>query len=431
MTTLNMNSKGDTVLLLDAGGAGIDVDISEQRTDPAPLGFVLTEAPSARAALTAPRELAVFLEMNAADDGVLLYHGAPGGSPNYTFEMSTTFASTLECRENGDVSNAVAIPGLAGPGTKRVLLHWSTRPYGAETISELMAYNLDTGECNVALRAHAARTTNAAWDLVVGAGAGGSDPFVGGLVALLAVRIGRRFHSTTEAKEDWVSTSLPPLLTARRRPPRLPIVTPLEDEGEFAGPVYGDALLNTRSVELRAVGPLVNMRPTVPHPETNDYSPVRYFRAAPDSDAFHWCVRYLQHVIVPPKCNRARVRAHVQMWRTNPIIGTCTMHFRCYSAAYLPLVDGPNKPMVTTRTASATINTDHTASGVGEWVDLGELKLTTEDETRRTYLVLAFSFGLDTGASDEANTICRIKAWTVEPYRNDADQGGDFDLEGG
>lgn len=426
MTALDTNSKADTVLLVKGpGAANLITDLSEQRTNLTNNTTYVSEAGSERAALVAPREVAIVVDLRSSDTAYLLEHGA-GDGVNFSYQVEV-FGATIKCNEAGGMVVSAVMPGVGMSPTK-CLISWSVRPEGTGVRSELALYNFDADAWSVAVATHATGVTDPAWDLVINGDGAGADGLAD-IGDFYSVRIGRRFHATTEAKEDWVDQTIPPALDARRRAPILPLATPLPGEGEFAGPVYGQALVNTRSVELRGVGPLVNMRPMLPFTETNAFDPPRFYRKPFDTNILNFCLRYFRHVIVPGKCNKARVRIHVQQWKTDAGgEDQCTLHFRCYSMAYFHLFGAPPKPIVLTRTADATINENHTSTGVGEWLDLGELMLSKEPDGL-TFLALAFSFGLGAGGADEDNTSFRIKAWTVEPYRDDTNLNGDVDLD--
>lgn len=430
MTALDTNSKGDTELLVKGpGAANLITDLSKHRDNLTNNTTYVSEAASDRTALAAPREVAIVVDLRSGDTAYLLEHGT-GDGVNFSYQVEI-FGTTIKCNEDGTMRVSAVMPGL-GVGAKKCLIAWSVRPEGASVRSELALYNFDTDEWAIAVATHAETTTDPAWSLVInGDGAGASG--LADIGDFYSVRIGRRFHATTEAKEDWVGLTTPPDLDQRRRTPLLPLAPPLPVEGEFSGPVYGQALVNTRSVELRGVGCLVNMRPTAPFTETNAYDPPHFYREPFDTNLLKFCLRYFRHVIVPGKCNKARVRIHVQQWKTEAGgEDQCTLYFRCYSMAYFKLFGAPPKPIVFTRTEAASINENHTSTGVGEWIDLGELSLSKEPDGL-TYLALAFSFDNDTGGADQDNTSFRIKAWTVEPFRDDSGLNGDdgFDFGNG
>ena len=59
-----------------------------------------------------------------------------------------------------------------------------------------------------------------------------------------------------------------------------------------------------------------------------------------------------------------------------------------------------------------TCTTNHTSTGVGEWIDLGELSLTGYFKEPQ-YFLLAYGFGDGTGSSYQR---ARIKQVVVDPY---------------
>jgi hypothetical protein len=81
-TSIDRNSKPDTVFLcLPAGGgaAALATDASQNRTALTNNTTYVSEANSARTALSSPRELTIVVEIASGQSGVLVYHGNAGG----------------------------------------------------------------------------------------------------------------------------------------------------------------------------------------------------------------------------------------------------------------------------------------------------------------------------------------------------------------
>ena len=423
MTDLHRNSKPDSVFFGDATGAGVEVDISEQRTDLTIAGGVASESPSDRAAITYPRELAVVVGVSAGDDGVVLYHGDPGGSPDYTYRMALTFGGALQCSENGILRLSVAVPGLSAT-LRLVLLHWSSRQEGSTIKTEAMAWNLVTGECNIAFASHAiTATTDPLWDLNVGGGGAGDDPFVGTITAFLMVRIGRRFHSTTEAREDWVSQTTPPDIEATRRRSALEFDRQdidLANEGQLAGPSYLWSGATARDNDRRCTSPLVNLRVAstaealtlrkVPAP-ANWHRPSPF--TADQGDGF---VIALPHVFLRPVSPTAYQYARVRIYvRQANELGGGTIEpitYRMLSASTHPTMGNNAELAAVTRGSDAVTSSEAHTGSDGAWLDLGELRLAV-GLNGMTWLMLSWAIG---DGDDEDDTIVHVLAITVDPY---------------
>lgn len=432
-TSLLKTSKCDSVLLLDVAAGDVFTDFSQERQDlddNSPT--YLSEWPSARAALTEPREISLVVDLRNTSSGILINHGS-GGSVGYRISIS---GAVVSCSDSGGPILTVTVPDLIGGADRRVLISWCCRPEDQVTtpcVHELSVYNFTTSAWAFARIASTAQITDASWNLTINGNDSGTGGLAGGMDLYRNVRIGRRFHSTSEQALDWVSEPTPPDQDARVRPPLLTMTgLPIMGEGEFAGPSYLWAGGNSQSVELRTSSPMVNMYPLSPAEEDSTYSPTRYFRKAPAPDAnFRWSTRYLRRLLIGPKHNAARVRVFLQSYNKDED-GPTRIFLRCYSATGLPLMGQPPTKLKFSRTATTTVEVDHGLTGLGEWFDLGKLTLIRELEAAdrpwwRTYCMLGSYIDPDDDLA-EADTYFKIKAWTVEPFRDDSDGGG-FDQQ--
>jgi hypothetical protein len=428
MTALNRNSKADTVFLALPAGAGVAAladDVSQYRTDLTDNTDYCFEQPSARAAITYPREISLVLDLHNTTSGTLLKHGEEGLNNDHTYRI-TVSGGSINCYENGNLRIDSALPGVGG-GDETFLIHWSTRAEGTSVRSELYIRNLDDNSEAFVQTTHAAGTTDVNWALWVNGD--DFDPGPATLTRWASLRIGKRFHSTTEAREDWVAQTTPPAITARRRAPVLTFATSdldLAQDDYPAGPVYAMALQQARESDSRMLGPLVNLRPRRPYAESNLYMPEEYFRYAPDTNDYHFCLRYLWHVRVPPKCNRVRARIHVQVYGFGAL---CDLKFRLYSVqpAGAPLI--PLNPFGWFAGPAVSLTADHGPTGVGEWVDLGECKIAEKPNAPHegwTIFMLGFSFNFDAGDPNESDTFFKVKAVVIEPVFVEAEDGLDL-----
>jgi hypothetical protein len=441
MTALDTNSKGDTVFLAlpaGAGSAALAVDVSQHRTDLTDNTDYCFEQPSVRTALIYPREISLVLDLSNTTSGTLLKHGEEGINSNHTYKIAVN-AGSLTFLENGNTRASAALPGVGG-SDETFLVHWSTRAEGTSVRTEVYVRNLDDNSEVHVQETHAAGTTDLDWTLWVNGD--DFDPGPATLTRWASVRISQRFHSTTEAREDWVAQTTPPAITARRRAPVLTFETSDLDVAQDdypAGPTYAWALHQARESDMRMLGPLVNLRPRAPYAERNTYAPENFFRRAPDVappavPLYHLCLRYLWHVRVPPKCNRVRARIHVQVYTVGA--DTCVMRFRMFSMqpAGAPLI--PLTPFGWFGGPATSLTADHGPTGVGEWVDLGEIKIAEKPNAPHegwTVFALGFSFNFDSGDPEEDDTLIKIKAVVIEPVFVEGGDGLDlgFAEEGG
>lgn len=419
MTDLHRLSKADTVFLgLVAGG--LAVDQSQERVDLTDNTTYLRESSSARTAITAPREISLLFTAKTGDSGILLNHGTNDGASS-TFRVDVT-GGVLRCLENGSVRVQAALPALSG-SDREFIAQWSTRPEGTQVRSELIVINDTIGTLAFAFATHAVGTTNSGWSLQVG-GYGNAPTTPYDIADISGVRIGKRFHSMTEAVEDFRAESTKPALLGTVRDAVLPINADLGLEGQFAGPAYLLAGAAARDDDRRLISPLVNVRAPAEFSiakadHTGDNR--RFYRTAPGDPGFYLAAQHWHVVPVPPNVNKARVRIFVRMHTVDA--GPCDLIFAAYSWANFPFVGEAVKPPVIYRTGNTLINETH-ASGGGEWLDLGDVQL-ARDEFGLTSICLAHSFDYDEDSKAADDTVFAVLAIVVEPYSKPADPGFD------
>lgn len=423
-TAISTYAKPDTVLLLDPVETDPWIDLSQYRTDLADNGTYVSEASSARAALDAPREIAIVATIAHGDEGILAQLGDAGG---YSWRVRVS-GDVVEVAENATLRASVDLPSPGDPVA--FLISWSTHPDGVSGVRhELAVYNFDAGEWAHAQATTGAGTMDAADTLTIGAGYSGAAPFDGGLSAIGKVRIGRRFHSGCEAAEDFISETTPPTTTqVRRGAPLVPDRSTLDiaDDGAFAGGAYLWSGHAFEQADRRLVSPLLNLRIHDPiriaHDAANSAETESWWRLAPGSSTAYLALPLLWYRPVPGKVNRARVRLFV---RQTIEIGTETaeVRYRLYSMAGLPVVGEPLPALSYRRTAAATCSTNHGATGAGEWLDLGDLALEV-DGWGCTWLAVSIEFDEDSPLVADTRTY--VGAVTVEPFA--VASGGGLDI---
>src|SRR5688572_16974325 len=271
MTDMDRNSKPDTVLLLDIVAGDPWTDYSQYRTSLTDQGTYLEDDTLDRTAFVSPREITLVWDIQSGDSGTLIEMGNAG---SFSYRI-TKSGSNILCRENGLTRIQATLPSiLVGTDTK-YLIHWSCYPFSTGTRSELMLHNYTSGETVIAQATHVAGTITPGDILTVGGTNGGGSLFTGGL-DFHYVRVGRRFHSTSEAREDWITETTPPSVTQVRRdaaivPNRATVG--IAADNELVGPALmwtGWAFLQA---DRRLQGPLVNTRVPSPLQVEFDYQP--------------------------------------------------------------------------------------------------------------------------------------------------------------
>lgn len=419
MTDLDRNSKADTVFLgkrLDGGADDMAVDISQERIDLDYLGTYLEETASARTAITTPRELSMLFSAVSGDSGILLNHGNVAGT-SYTYRMRVN-AGALECMENGSLRVSVALPSLVLGGDQDYVAHWSTFPLGSQVRSEVMVICLDTGVAAHGFATHAAPTTDATWNLTVsgyGAGVSGYD-----IDKIDAVRIGQRFHSTTEGYNDWVAESTKPTIAARLRGPTLPLTpaTRIADEGAFAGPGYLWPGAASRDDDRRLIGPVINLRaPAQFTISTGAYSSAPQRFRDLGASGYKLTREHTWYRPLPPTCNRVYARAFVRLFSLSDPVD---LGFRFYSFANFPWAGEPKGVQASYFGSTVFLNTTHSVHG-GQWVDLGSVAVKPDDWG---YVPLALAHSFDLDDSNVADMRFAVRAVQVAPYYLPAEDGG-------
>lgn len=425
MTAISTLAKPDTVLLLDTSAGDIFVDGSQYRTNLTDNSTYVDEPYSARVAFRAPREIAIVVSAASTNSGVLAELGNAGG---YSWRVKINGSSEVEVAEDGILRASVEMPS---PSKSAVdfLIHWSMHITTAGYIRhELAVYNFDADEWAHAQATHSESFASSGHTLTVGAAAGGASAYDGGLAAISKVRIGRRFHSLTEAAEDWIGPTTPPAVTqVRRGAPLVPDRWSLDlvQDGSFAGPAHLWSGCSFEQSDRRLLSPLVNLRAHDPIRISNDSqtdaATQAWWRLAPGSTSEYLALPYLFYRPVPGKTNRARARIFV---RHTIEVGddTAEVRYRLYSIAGLPVAGEPLGALSYRRTAAATCSVAHGAAP-GEWLELGDLALEV-DGWGCTWLALGIEFDQDSPLVGD--TRVHVHALTVDPFA--LASGGGLDI---
>ena len=427
MTTINRNSKADTVFLCDAIGGGgaatLATDLSQYRLS-LTNSTTYVWANHARFAVTYPREISCVFTAKNTDVGIIVNHGNAAGT-SYTYRVRVN-NGVLEVRESGALRTSVILPNV-GASLRQYRMQWSTRADGSSIKSELIAYDVTSGTYVQSFGMHTAPTTLTTWDFEIGGHGAGLNGLP--IAQIYAVRVGVRFHSQPEFKEDWVTESTPPTISATLRDAPLPGNSTLAAEGQFAGPAYLWAGMNSRQVDRRLISPLVNWR--VPDTGTstlaNTFTPAQRFMDAWDNSAYTLLGHTIAYVPVSPKTNRVRARINVNGYTVGA--GPCSTQWRLYSVAGIPWAGEAKQNLLYRHSATTTVTLAGGGVGLpGEWVDLGECEI-ARDDWGNTLFVVACSFDLDSGTTAANDTRLILLGLHIEPMSEPNGLAGGFELE--
>lgn len=258
--------KPDTVLRID-GNSSATVDESQFATDLTASGSFGYETSSARANLPeAGRELLViFSSSNTGTlNGVLLYYGDTGAT-SYRYQVAASSGNVVFSNSTDGTIATVALPDVSA-STENFTVQLCTRANPLTTgasdayVTEIACYNQDQTSWAVYQATHSAGPTSTQ-NFSYGGQWNGATLSSATTATIYAVRLGRRFHSTTEAREDWVSAAGSFTSGADIDDPVfvLDAATNIGADAEFAGPQFAIGARMARSSRKRLLSPIVNM----------------------------------------------------------------------------------------------------------------------------------------------------------------------------
>jgi hypothetical protein len=132
-------------------------------------------------------------------------------------------------------------------------------------------------------------------------------------------------------------------------------------------------------------------------------------------------VPHLRWVPVPVGATHAIVRVHVQSWVTSG--DAVPIGIRTYAMNRPPQVNGgvaQQLPALDSTYCTGLLTVDHTSTGVGEWLELGVVRLPIVTASiagwqDTVHLVLAWAIDPAGASSNDAAARLRINAWSVTP----------------
>lgn len=417
MTALHRLSKLDTRVLVD-NSEDLFVDLSSYRTNLTDGSTYFYEPTSGRTALDGERNLAIVVELTSSSSGTLLYHGATDGS-DYTFQVYVD-GGTVFFNENGNNLARVDLPYIGGTPVEYVIA-WST--FEVVTTSTLHRHEFTVYALGAYVHKFATATpptTSLTWQFNIGGYGAGTDVPSGFAAALKRARVGGRFVSHTEIREDFIAERSPPTVDGARRCEGVPIThgTELDTHGSFAGPVYLAAGRGARQGMHRLMGPLVNCVSRSPHQLTSSYAPTNWHRIAWGADTSRLYLAWLFRRAVPPTARDLIARVHVNMWTAGS--DTVPVYLRLYSIAELPTVFTDVKQVAKFHTPEVSVEFDEGGvGGDGQWVELGTCRI-ARNAAGFSYFALAYDFNHDEADANLANTRLAVRALTIDPVPVDS-----------
>ena len=258
-------SKADTVFRSVA--ANPEVDLSQEATDITATSGGAYEAPSARTAISySGRELTVTFTASTSSSGTLLYRGDTGGtSTDFLIDISS---SSLRLQDANGTVLSVPISGLTASATP-FNAHFCTRANPLTTgasdayFTECAIESVVGGKWSYGRAEHADAAHVAGDNLSIGGEWNGASLANAYSDTVSMVRIGTRFKSTTELREDFsASTAATPTSGENQAAPLVAIAgsSELGDGGSVAGPAYMLAGAQVRDCARRVMSPLVSTR---------------------------------------------------------------------------------------------------------------------------------------------------------------------------
>lgn len=417
------NEKPDTRLLVDVGSSKT-TDLSQRKTDLSASASWAYESPSDRTELSTNREITVQFDADTGSSGSLVYIGSTddadwhawmriAGNKLYCYWRLDGAAATA-------IFSAIDLPNL-GAVLRTYTVQWCTRPNPLTTaasdtqVSELFIIDHDTADSYAIHRAEHSdiAPTPGTTSFSIGMQWYSGSEHTAYTDTIAYVRVGKRFHSTTEGKEDWRAQTSPAALVGESRVEmlRLPQSIGWADDGHFAGKQYAYAAACHRQNALRLLSNIWQL--SIEDPEENEddladvYDPAWVIDTPGEDGTWQSCLAFYCERKLAETFNRLQVFLCAQLWDDTVFPGSPDqVEIRVYSSNVPP--GGIPLGEVERYYVEATITDDHGPSGPGERVDCGLLKIARDDEGF-TYLYLAFRVNEGSASADT-----RYKVWDVQ-----------------
>ncbi len=442
------HAKPDTLALIDVGTSAT-ADVSQAGSNWTSTANGAYSSNTALNVAGAPCEITCQFDATSAQDKTLVYLGDSDASHFIQLRVESGGAG-IALRYNTGAGNTIlisaALPNLAA-GARTYTAQWCIRDNPLSTggsdafLTELTIIDHDTADSyHIEQATHADLTPTISgtfyacygmwWD-----GASENDVFSG---SIAWVRIGVRFHSTTEAVEEWVSATTPGTIDGDERVELLPLPQAAgnwADDKEFAGKQLAYAAAANRDNSLRLSSNALTLRvleDVANEDDLTDVYPAGWIMDDPGDNGNGWqvCLAFAAWLPVAETCNR------YQVYLTKTLYDTTTtpkqLEVRVYSSNAPPgaLV---NQNTLERRRVTLTTSVDDTSTGPPTRHDLGLLPISrmTHGGISGTFIYLAFR--VNSGTAD-ATTRYKIHDLTLdpvtvlpasdEPHQNEIEMGG-------
>lgn len=415
---IDRNSKADTRLLIDRVNYSLYTDISQYRTDLTNNTTYFTSTDT-RLAIRSPREISMVVNLDTINARILLNWGNTAGTV-YIYRIDFSAATTVRFGHNNASLLTMALPGTPTVTPKKYLIHWSTDydNYAATYYSECAICDIASNIWSIQRIDHTQpQAPVAAEQFNLGGYGAGVNILTDGMTRVDYCRIGCRFHSTTEATEDWVAatgsvTKTYPQLTPASTSfytlnPNEAISNALLDEKTFAGPIELLSIITSKNNFIRLFSPIVNNVYTSPVTWDDTFTPANFYKSITGGYKLNIAYKFIRPVPLASHSEfplvYAKVKVFAQTWiAAGAPVGTAV---NIYMAGVGLIKLNADKYVLSATPVTSTTN--HTSTGLGEWFDLGSIPC---DGVQG--FALLYDFGNATG---HAYLRIKIKALVIEP----------------
>jgi hypothetical protein len=408
-------------------------DESQYATDLTATGAAGYELTSARAALTGEtgREIYARCTMAASEADTIWAASASTDGLTAAWAIGTDNLGRLYCRAGG----SAIWTGATSPAGD-LSFSWSTRANPDTTgasdalLSEVVIYDHTAGDwVTIEQFTHAVQSAPGGYTLTVGGVwvSGGTGLVRAPSTPVTKARVSNAWHPSTEVAEDWIVERAQHTHVYDRVTEPLGAGAELGNQGAWAGQAnVGFAAAHANGLRGRMLSPIIRETypeaPTLSSATWTDTATRNRWMPGPGGATVRLDCTKLRKLNVKG-VRYAHVRVQVQSYVTSG--SAVPVELRCYAMnrPHIGLglnLDGHPMPGLKYAFVSSILSIDHGSGGVGQWLDLGALKLPAMDEpipgwVDTVTLVLGYEIDPAAASANDANARLIIKAWQVLP----------------